>query len=278
MSDLSRLLEDVYGDGGAVYGDGSSPPAVPDWSSDEALDDTFASWVPGPPADAPAAERAFAVDDSPVRERPTFDEVFAAFGPEDASELVAEVEVEGDIDAAVETDPVAVAEIPELGDLTDVADLAGFTETFTPATELAAAAPEPIAAPRIITRWMPSDDDILPTKGNDKKRRAAAAKAPKPLAAASAPKARFQRSRKPAAPVQLAAAEAVDVDTEVEAAEVSVAVAVEAAKRRSFRRPAPKHAKPKARLHLARRGSGGAPADAEAPVAEAATRRGFRQR
>lgn len=51
MSDLSRLLEDVYA--------GETAPAPPAWSSDEALDDAFASWVPGPPAEASAAERAF---------------------------------------------------------------------------------------------------------------------------------------------------------------------------------------------------------------------------
>jgi len=52
MSDLSRLLEDVYA--------GETAPSPPAWSSDEALDDAFASWVPGPPAEASAAERAFA--------------------------------------------------------------------------------------------------------------------------------------------------------------------------------------------------------------------------
>lgn len=270
MSDLSRLLEDVYGDGGAVYGDGTSPPpAVPDWSSDEALDDTFASWVPGPPADAPAAERAFAVDDSPVQDRPTFDEVFAAFGPDDARELVEEGE------------PVAIAEIPEVDDLTDVADLAGFTEAFVPE----AVAPEPIAAPPVITRWMPSDDDILPAKGQTKKRRVAPTKPPKAVAAASAPspssKPRFQRSRKaaaaPVAPVEVREPEAhVDAEVEAQVAELPV---VEATKRRSFRRPAPKHAKPKARLQRTRRGSGDAPAEVEADAAEAPVkRRSFRLR
>ena len=50
MSDLSRLLDDVYN---------STPAAEPSWSSDAALEDVFADWVPGLPADASPAERAF---------------------------------------------------------------------------------------------------------------------------------------------------------------------------------------------------------------------------
>jgi hypothetical protein len=61
MSDLSRLLEDVYRSSGAGP-TAPAAPAAPSWSSDEALDDAFADWIPGPPGDAPAAERSFAVD------------------------------------------------------------------------------------------------------------------------------------------------------------------------------------------------------------------------
>lgn len=32
-------------------------PTVPDWAEDDVLDRAFASWTPGPPADAPSAER-----------------------------------------------------------------------------------------------------------------------------------------------------------------------------------------------------------------------------
>lgn len=51
MSDLSRLLDDVYGTGGS-----SQSPPEPAWASEEALDEVFASWVPGSLDDAPAAE------------------------------------------------------------------------------------------------------------------------------------------------------------------------------------------------------------------------------
>lgn len=49
MSDLSRLLDDVYGTGGS----GQAPPQ-PEWASEEALDQAFADWVPGSLGDEPA--------------------------------------------------------------------------------------------------------------------------------------------------------------------------------------------------------------------------------
>jgi hypothetical protein len=55
MSDLSRLLDDLYATSGTAT---EEPPRAPDWSSQEALDEVFASWVPGPDADAAAAQRS----------------------------------------------------------------------------------------------------------------------------------------------------------------------------------------------------------------------------
>lgn len=49
MSDLSQLLGDLYAD--------DTPAKAPAWSSDEALDEAFSSWVPGPSDDAPSAQR-----------------------------------------------------------------------------------------------------------------------------------------------------------------------------------------------------------------------------
>lgn len=60
MSDLSQLLGDLYADETPVR-------KAPEWSSDEALDDAFASWVPGPAEGSAAAERsivAAALDDT----------------------------------------------------------------------------------------------------------------------------------------------------------------------------------------------------------------------
>ncbi len=36
------------------------PPPGPDWADEALLDEAFASWQPGPPADAPSAEREMA--------------------------------------------------------------------------------------------------------------------------------------------------------------------------------------------------------------------------
>ena len=66
MSDLSRLLGDVYNSGtpGDADDDARSPvtTTLPDWADEEVLDEAFSNWVPGPPADAPAAERTMLSD------------------------------------------------------------------------------------------------------------------------------------------------------------------------------------------------------------------------
>ncbi|MEA3020749.1 MAG: hypothetical protein QOI47_2273 [Actinomycetota bacterium] len=50
MTDVSRLLDDLYAE--------EAPTRAPSWSSEEALDDAFAAWVPGPDDHASSAERA----------------------------------------------------------------------------------------------------------------------------------------------------------------------------------------------------------------------------
>jgi len=74
MSDLSQLLGDLYADETPV-------PKAPEWSSDEALDDAFASWVPGPAEGSAAAERsivAAALDDTPPAPAPVADDDWMA--------------------------------------------------------------------------------------------------------------------------------------------------------------------------------------------------------
>ena len=70
MSDLSRLLDDVYGPSGAAAPPAPPAPApaatgLPDWALDSVLDDAFADWVPSAPAAAapvaPAAAPVAAV-------------------------------------------------------------------------------------------------------------------------------------------------------------------------------------------------------------------------
>jgi hypothetical protein len=74
MSDLSQLLGDLYADENPV-------PKAPAWSSDEALDDAFASWVPGPAEGAAAAEHSIvagALDDTTSPVAPIVDDDWAA--------------------------------------------------------------------------------------------------------------------------------------------------------------------------------------------------------
>lgn len=85
MSDLSRLLDDVYSTGPA------SPPAAPPptaaepdlpWATEESMDEAFADWVPGPAADAPQAERDLfelaGVDDAPAQATSVLEHRFVA--------------------------------------------------------------------------------------------------------------------------------------------------------------------------------------------------------
>lgn len=67
--DLSKLLGELYtaeDDDLVVEADQPHEPepadaaSAPDWSDEAHLDQVFSSWVPGPPPDAPAAEREMA--------------------------------------------------------------------------------------------------------------------------------------------------------------------------------------------------------------------------
>jgi hypothetical protein len=91
VSDLSRLLGDVYGasstppdDVDAVDATAPMPapapddppappveaagtgPAAPGWADEQVLDEAFAEWVPGPPPDASAEERGMLADVEPA--------------------------------------------------------------------------------------------------------------------------------------------------------------------------------------------------------------------
>lgn len=164
MSDLSRLLGDVYGTGSEhelqpkqaavatpVAEPETSPlPAAPDWADDSVLDAAFADWVPGPPSDAPAAERAALAD-------------LAAFEPAPQAEPVAEPDV-----AEVVGAPASLAEALPV-------EAAWFFDV--PADQPVIAA-EPLEAvvdladePATSTPWQRADDDLLPAKGRRRFRR-----------------------------------------------------------------------------------------------------------
>jgi hypothetical protein len=79
MSDLSRLLDDLYAMSGTEADTSAvateEPTRAPAWSSEEALDEVFSSWVPGPSEDAPSAQRSIvaAVDVEAPVEAPAVD-------------------------------------------------------------------------------------------------------------------------------------------------------------------------------------------------------------
>jgi hypothetical protein len=131
VSDLSRLLGDVYGastppEGEVDAADPTTPtagpdpaddppappveavdagPAAPGWADDAVLDEAFAEWVPGPPADASAEERGILADVEPAETVAEAIDIDAWLGPEDGLE---------DLDAGdgdeVELDPTAPVE------------------------------------------------------------------------------------------------------------------------------------------------------------------------
>ncbi|HUF34041.1 MAG TPA: hypothetical protein VMN58_12625 [Acidimicrobiales bacterium] len=125
MSDLSRLLGDVYRSDTSGAEHDATPPApnsaaeatLPTWAEEEALDEAFAEWVPGPPEGAPAAERH-------------------ALEPEPET-----------ADHAIPDEWLVSAEATEA-----YADLA-------PASEATDHTAEASAAP---SRWCRGDDDLLP--------------------------------------------------------------------------------------------------------------------
>jgi hypothetical protein len=163
VSDLSRLLGDVYGastppaeDADAVEPttpmaavpapaddppappaedvDADGGPAAPGWADEAVLDEAFADWVPGPPTDAVAEER----------------DMLAGVEP---AETVAE---EFDIDAwlAPEADTVAAPAV-------DVDESVEDTryEAFVPQAE---PEPEQDVQGDLHAAWTRNSDDLLP--------------------------------------------------------------------------------------------------------------------
>ena len=170
MSDLSRLLGDVYGASTPPAEDAevtepttpmavpaaaddppappaevvepASRPAAPGWADDAVLDEAFAEWVPGPPSDADAQERDILADVEPA-------------------EAVAEPI---DIDAWLGAEPVE--EIDQIDDVdaidadAEAADIDATTafEDFVPS----APAPEVRAVAEPEGAWSRESDDLLP--------------------------------------------------------------------------------------------------------------------
>jgi hypothetical protein len=157
MEDLSHLLGAVYGDEQHDPDDHSvpvEPPEAerpPDWADDAHLDAAFADWTPGPPDDAPAAERAVLADASPAKGKPLPDDLATAL----SEALVPKREAAAELTAATsDQGPVELRDHdPEVAP--------------PPSVPVHHAEPAPLpAAPalHVAREWQRSDDDILPDR------------------------------------------------------------------------------------------------------------------
>ena len=175
--DLSKLLGDVYDEGeGEGGGDGrgdseggeqegsavdtapaaTSGPAGPDWADDAHLDEVFASWTPGPPDDAPSAEREMARMEPSGS--PLDDDLAAALS---AALLEAESEDQSEVSSSGEPgdDPAAGTAETALTQPVAAGPAEAETDWVPP--------PSPPPAPPVAEDrpWTRSDDDVLPRRG-----------------------------------------------------------------------------------------------------------------
>ena len=175
MSDLSRLLGDVYGASTppaedaevtepttpmatpAAADDPPAPPAdavdagrpaAPGWADDAVLDEAFADWVPGPPSDADAEERDILADIEPAEPVAEPIDIDAWFGTEPV-EAIDEV---GEVDDFQAIGTGTEAEAAEL-------DATVAFDDFVPASE---PEPEVRAATGTEGAWSRESDDLLP--------------------------------------------------------------------------------------------------------------------
>ena len=126
--DLSKVLGDVY----AGHAAATTPQNGPDWADEAHLDQAFADWTPGPPADAPAAEREMAAHvDTSTRRRID----------DDLANALTEALTSS---ASVSSEPVYA--------------------------ELMAEIPAAPAEPEPVHHWTRGDDDVLPSRAGGRKR------------------------------------------------------------------------------------------------------------
>ena len=128
--DLSKVLGDVY-----EPEDRPAPAAgaAPEWADEQRLDEAFADWTPGPPADAPAAEHEMAAHTVP-------------------SSVHLDDDLAAALTAALASDGPAADPIPTFPDVEPEPDAVA-TALYAELT------PEPEAVEP--TRWSRGDDDVL---------------------------------------------------------------------------------------------------------------------
>lgn len=197
MSDLSKVLGDLYDAPEPAAPDTAAQnrfqPAAPEWADEERLDQAFSGWTPGPPADAPAAEREMSVViDTPY--------VPAARLDEDLSATLSEALIDAGHDNHEPDVPVASAPMYELpGFDEEPMPLGHHVPAYEPAPVEEPPVEEPVAVvgtyvAEPVRPWTRAADDILPGKhGHSMK--APKVKEPK----VKAPKAKKVKAPKPEA-------------------------------------------------------------------------------
>ena len=156
--DLSKLLGDLYQSDQSEQTeendsarDAEEEPSTrfpgPEWADEARLDEAFASWQPGPPDDAPAAEREM-VDGYPMT---TFPQLEAALSVDARPDDVAGDDVAVD-DVAVGPGP----DVPMSGE--DVTGTALDDEQHD----------DPVAVPTPM--WSRADDEVLPNRRGGRRR------------------------------------------------------------------------------------------------------------
>jgi hypothetical protein len=192
MADLSNLLGNVYGDDGdddpaaretaapeATSGARPAPEATgaaPAWADESVLDAAFANWTPGPPLDAPAAERhVFFPSVDPASAPPLPDDLAAALSAALVGAPRADVPL---IAAPVVSTPAMDVDLPPSPSSSAPVDPAvdgGASWADLAATRRADVADhdDPFADSMPLTGrlpWQRGDDDILPRRASSSRR------------------------------------------------------------------------------------------------------------
>ena len=167
MADLSNLLGDVYGDdpdGEPVHREPSPRDRAPDWAEESVLDAAFANWVPGPPPDAPAAERdVFGPRPAdPASSAPLPDDLAAALSAAlveaPPTDLIGRAAPGPDADGPPPPAPVEPGSWSELAAARRA--IADHHDAFAGALPLTGRLP-----------WQRGDDDILPRRNSTRRSR-----------------------------------------------------------------------------------------------------------
>jgi hypothetical protein len=191
MADLSNLLGNVYGDDAdgepvaaepvAAHRDGA-PPALeatgraPAWADESVLDAAFANWTPGPPLDAPAAERAvFSPAVDPASAPPLPDDLAAALSAALVGAPRAEVPLVVSPALPTPAADVVLTPAPSTVGLVDPPVETGASWADVAATRRAHIDhDDPFADSMPLTGrlpWQRGDDDILPRRGSSSRHR-----------------------------------------------------------------------------------------------------------